>query len=248
MGTDRGRWLGAGLLMAIGALLEAVAVSLYWQPCAGNMLNGTIFTGRVVQAGFSEQCMVAMDQAPMFQLPSAGAGWTLVGSLGAVAALLLASAWLVVVGVLRVPLATRLVAAIPGVLAIAAVVNAAVGSLGAAHAADPVSLPLSVALELSVPVALGALAMAGVRGRLLMRAAIVVLAATATGFVHQVVEYFGTWVLSDANWDSPPGTGYLTVVLAGLTAVVTVALAGRRRGIAAAGGASPDAAAAGLPA
>jgi hypothetical protein len=84
-----------------------------------------------------------------------------------------------------------------------------------------------VVLELSVPVSLIALAVAGVRGLLLARAAMVVLVATATGFVHQIVEYFAASALSDANWDSPPGTGYLTVIIALLAAVATVALSGR---------------------
>lgn len=44
----RGRsklWLLSAALMAAGAAPEAAAVTLYWRPCAGSMLNGSILRG-----------------------------------------------------------------------------------------------------------------------------------------------------------------------------------------------------------
>lgn len=57
-----------------------------------------------------------------------------------------------------------------------------------------------------------------------VRTAIVAVAATAAGTLHQIAEYIAAVVLSDANWDSPPGSGSGIVVLCLLAAVATVAL------------------------
>jgi hypothetical protein len=230
MGGDRKAWAWAALLIAVGAGFDAIAVALYWQPCAGNLLSGSIFNGYRYGAAFSQQCMVAMDQAAVFPLPQAGLGWTVVGGLGAVAAVLLAASWLVVVGALRVPRVHKLVAVLPAVFTVAVVAQASVVAFGPAPTEDPLALTLSLLLELSVPVALVALSAAGVHGLLLVRTAIVAVAASSVGIVHQLFEYATVVLLSDANWDFPPGTGWGTVILAMLAAIATRGLSARRTG------------------
>jgi len=49
-------------------------------------------------------------------------------------------------------------------------------------------------------------------------------ASTAAGWFHQVFEYLAAISLSDANWDSPPGTGYFTVAMIAASALATAAL------------------------
>jgi hypothetical protein len=42
------------------------------------------------------------------------------------------------------------------------------------------------------------------------------------GAIHVVVEYTIMIHFSDANWDAPPGTGYLTVAVITISAILTV--------------------------
>jgi hypothetical protein len=44
----------------------------------------------------------------------------------------------------------------------------------------------------------------------------------AFGIVHTTVEYVIMIRFSDANWDTPPGTGYLTVATITISAILTV--------------------------
>ncbi len=195
---------------------------LYWRPCAGSMLNGSIWRGYRYESEFTAECLAAMDRASMFVLPPPGSGWTLMGSLGAAAAVVLAAAWLVLLPALRVPMVVRLAVAIPGVLGIALVVNAVVLSFGPELADDGLGRALAVLGDVTMLLALIAIGAAGVAGLLLARVAIVALTATSTGLVHQTAEYIVAGTLSDANWDAPPGSGYFTVVICLLAAIATV--------------------------
>lgn len=226
MAGNRKSWVIAAALIAAGAVADGAAVLLSWQPCLGSMFSGSIFNGYRYDVPFSPECGVAMNAGSPFPLLTFGDGLTLIGTLGTIAALLLAASWLVVVSALPVKWGFKVAAVLPSVFAIAAV---------AAVAAPPyqVGPELSVAgalgalVEVSAVFALMALYGAGVRGVLFARAVVVLVAATAVGFAHQVVEYYAMIALSDANWDTPPGTGLLTVAFAILAAVVTVILASR---------------------
>lgn len=57
--------------------------------------------------------------------------------------------------------------------------------------------------------------------------ALVVVAWGSTAFVglHQVAEYAAMTTFSDANWDVPPGTGYLTAAGLGIAGALTLAYA-----------------------
>ncbi len=224
MGGRSKLWLLSAALIAAGAALEAAAVSLYWRPCAGAMLNGSILSGYRYESKFTTECLATMDRAPMFMLPAPGSGWTLIGSLGAGAAILLAGAWLVLLPALRLPRLVSLAAALPGLLGIALVLNAIVLSLGSAPVDDGLGRALAVLIDVSLLLALLTIGAAGVEGMVLARSAIVALVATATGHFHLIAEYIAAVVLSDANWDAPPGSGYLIVGMCLLSAVATAAL------------------------
>jgi len=60
-------------LIVGGATVYAAAVTLYWRPCAGSMLNGSVLHGYRYESEFSNYCLVAMGQAPGFHLPEPGA-------------------------------------------------------------------------------------------------------------------------------------------------------------------------------
>ncbi len=224
MGGRSRLWALAAVLIAAGAALEGTAVALHWRACAGGVLNGSILRGYRYESEFTAECLAAMDRAPMFALPQPGAGLTLIGTLGAAAALLLAVAWLVAVPALRLPLAVALAAALPGLLGIGLVVNSVVTSFGPATVDDGLGRALLVLVDVSVLLVLIVIAAAGVAGSLLARAAIVALAATSTGLIHQIGEYAVAVVFSDANWDAPPGSGFFTVGMCLLAAVVTLLL------------------------
>jgi hypothetical protein len=64
-----------------------------------------------------------------------------------------------------------------------------------------------------------------VRGRGLLRLLLVLWGTTAFGMVHAIIEWDAMVIFSAANWDVPPGTGYLTgatLLISGLlTALMT---------------------------
>jgi hypothetical protein len=223
MGGRSKLWLLSAALIAAGAALEAAAVTLYWRPCAGSMLNGSVVAGYRYDSDFSAECLTAMDRAPLFMQPLPGSGWTLMGSLGAAAGILLAAAWLVLLPALRLPRTVSLAAALPALLGIAQVVNATVLSFAPATVDDGLGGALTVLSEVAMLLALVMIGAAGVAGTLLFRTVIVGLVATSTGLFHQITEYITATVLSDANWDVPPGSGYLTVVVCLVAAIATVA-------------------------
>lgn len=224
MGHTSHRWLLSAALIALGAAFDGAAVTLYWRACDGELLNGSVFSPVQSGVGFSDSCFVAMDQAAMFPLPELGDGLTLVGALGAVAALLLASAWLVLVPAFQVPAKVRPVAALPGILGIALVVEGVVASLVPwPDYPDFLFIGLAVLLSLSGPLALMILADARVTWPGLGVAAVVVFAATAPGSGQQILDFFVMLSLSHADWDKPPGSGYPTAALLLVAALATVA-------------------------
>lgn len=224
MGTTSKRWPLAAALIAVGAALEGAAVTLVWRPCAGQMLNGSALQGYRYDSPFTEACATAMDEAPMFVLPQAGDGWLAAGSLGALAGVLLAAAWLVLLPTLQVSRRVKLIAALPGVLSLGLVGTATALAVAPGAIDEGIGRFLLLSGELSAAVALFALALAGVSGSMLLRYGIVAFAATSVGLFHQLTEYVFAIGLSDANWDAPPGAGYLTVATCLLAALATAAL------------------------
>ena len=77
-------------------------------------------------------------------------------------------------------------------------------------------------IELSAAVALVAILawQPEVHGRHMRRLVVVLWGTTAFGFIHLMAEYTIMTNFSDRNWDSPPGTGYLTVAVIALSAIL----------------------------
>ena len=217
-------WLVSAALLASGALLAGIAEALYWRPCAGQMLTGSILNGYRYEPEFTEACLIAMDGASTVFLPEVGGGWTLIAALGTIAATLLALAWLVVLPTARLSSPAALVAALPAVCSLALVVASVVAVLGPAETDDVARYWLIRTIEPAGLVALVMLAASGVTGRWLVRFALVLLASTPQGLVHILAEYGLAISLSEANWDTPPGAGYLTAMFIGLVALATFVL------------------------
>lgn len=231
MRTERGAsWLAAVLLLAAAAA-TTVATWLHWQPCRGTMLNGSILYGYDARSGWSDACLRRMDGGPPFPYPAEPAEQTAYASeLGVVAVVLAALAWLVFVLGSRWSGYARLVALTP-TLATGVVITTAVIALRD-PARDPDSYPslgILWAPELALVVTLLVLRLGrtDLRGRRLLRAVLLLWGTTAFGLVHIMTEYSVMVALHEANWDSPPGTGYLTALVLAAAAVGTVLLSGR---------------------
>ena len=85
----------------------------------------------------------------------------------------------------------------------------------------PIVLLLSI--ELFAVVALVAISawQPEIHGRHIRRLAVVLWGTTAFGVIHAIAEYMIMIRFSDANWDDPPGTGYLTAATITISAIVT---------------------------
>ncbi|WP_232549797.1 hypothetical protein [Propioniciclava soli] len=221
MRTRSALWLVSAALLMVGAALQTAALAIFWRPCAGSMLSGSVLQGYRFGRSFSDGCLEAMDVPMIFPLPSPGRGLDEVIAFGAPAAIVLALAWLVLVPALPVEGVGRIVAALPGVVAIAFVVADATGLLPAGSAA---TIILGLALEASVLAGVIALCMAPTGLPDETGAGIVVLLAATTqiGMVHAIVVMALAAMVSQANWDVPPGAGYLGVGFSLLAAVVAV--------------------------
>jgi hypothetical protein len=187
--------------MLAAAAAFAWSTYLHWLPCRGSMLLGSIIQGDFVGGKFSDLCLRRMDgdQGP----------WE--SELQVVAMVLLGLAWLALVLGLRWQLRTKAVAAVLGL---------------AMLALRPSSIPMMLLLnsELAAVVALVVISawQPEVRGRGVLRLAVVLWGTTAFGAIHTIVEYVIMTNFSEANWDSPPGTGYLTVATITISAILTV--------------------------
>jgi hypothetical protein len=198
------RWpwlLTAGLMLASAAAF-AWSTYLHWLPCRGSMLLGSIIQGDDSVGGrFSDLCLRRMDgdQGP----------WE--SELQVVAMVLLGAAWLALVLGMRWQLRTKAVAAVLGL---------------ATLVLRDGSIPLMLLLnsELAAVIALVAILawQPEVRGRRVLRLVVVLWGVTAFGAIHTIVEYVVMINFSDANWDAPPGTGYLTVATITISAILTV--------------------------
>jgi hypothetical protein len=59
-------------------------------------------------------------------------------------------------------------------------------------------------------------------GRRLLRLVVVFWGTTAFGAIHTIAEFVAMIIFSDRDWDTPPGTGYLTVAVITISAILTV--------------------------
>jgi hypothetical protein len=178
------------------------------------MLRGSIIEGYAYDydGGFSDACLQRMD------------GWLgpWASELGAATIALTGVAWLALVLGMRWQLRTKAVAALPGLVTLAL---AGAVAIGTGFGQDTSSLViLGVTFELLAVVALVAISTwePDVAGRSVLRLAVVLWGTTAFGLVHAIVEWEIMINFSEADWDAPPGTGYLTITVITISAILTV--------------------------
>lgn len=233
MKEQRLPWLLAAGLMLVSAVAAAWSTYLYWLPCRGSMLEGTLlqpFSGDgrtyeeyekldpAVKAAM-QACEARMDGDISGQAP-----WT--SELLMFAMALAGLAWLTLVLGLRWRLRTKAVAALPGLGTVALALAMAV-TIGDAEGGEEHALltMLPVAVEWSALVALAVVWawQPEVRTRRrFLRLALAVWGTTAFGIFHQMLQYMIMVGFSERDWDDPPGTGYLTVAAIAISAILIV--------------------------
>jgi hypothetical protein len=215
---QRWPWLLTSALMLAAAAAAAWSTYLYWLPCRGTMLEGTLIhpysgDGRsyeeyekldpAVKAAM-RACEARMDGDISAQAP-----WT--SELLVLAMALAGVAWLTLVLGLRWQLRTKAVAVLP------------------------LLTMLPAAVEWSALLALAVIWVwqPEVRTRRrFLRLAVALWGTTAFGIFHQMLAYMIMVGFSERDWDEPPGTGYLTVATITISAILTVIMTLRapRRG------------------
>jgi hypothetical protein len=230
---QRWPWLLAAGLMLVSAVAAAWSTYLYWLPCRGTMLEGTLlqpFSGDgrtyeeyekldpAVKASM-DACLRRMDGDISGQAP-----WT--SELLILAMALAGVAWLTLVIGLRWRLRTKAVAALPGLGTVALALAVAM-TIGDAEQGEDGSLlrMLLVGVGWSALVALAVIWawQPEVRTRRrFLRLAVAVWGTTAFGIFHQMLAYMIMVGFSERDWDEPPGTGYLTVAAIAISAILIV--------------------------
>ncbi len=228
MTERRWRWLAAAALLLAAAVAAGHAVYLFWLPCRGAMLSGTILRGYAYGPDFGEACLRRMDTGMPFPYPGEPVEWASgAGPLGALAMVLAGLAWLVLTWGSGESVGSNAVIAGPGLLTVGLAVHAVLAPESFGYGA--VLMILWILVEVAAFIAVGVL-LAQPPGRKRSPLPLVVVAwgSTAFGGFHQIADFVAMITFSDANWDVPPGTGYLTTAVLALSAFVTLryALAG----------------------
>ena len=223
MDARRWPWLASAGLLLASAVAAAWSVYLHWLPCRGTMLNGSILLGFTYPREFGDACLRRMDTGLPFPYPpEPGEQTAWASELGVAATVLTGLAWLVLVVGSAWEIRTKAIAVLPGLLTLGLAGHAAV-AVGRTERSVDGPMALWVLMELLTVVAVAAVLLREPGARWWSIAALLVVAwgSTAMGGLHQVGDYVGTATFSDANWDLPPGTGYLTaaglLVAGGLT-------------------------------
>ncbi len=219
--------------MLTSAVAAAWSTYLYWLPCRGSMLDGTLIHPHTDDRPSYEEferldpavkaamraCEARMDGDISGQAP-----WT--SELQVLAMALAGLAWLTLVLGLRWQLRTKAVAALPGLATVAVALAVAV-TIGAAEGGEDHSLltMLLVALEGCALLALAVIWawQPEIRThRRFLRIVLAVWGTTAFGIFHQMLQYMIMIGFSERDWDDPPGTGYLTVATITISAILIV--------------------------
>jgi hypothetical protein len=223
---QRGLWLRTVALMLLSAVAAGWSTYLHWLPCRGTMLEGTIIHPRVGD-GRSYEEFEKLDPAVKATLLACdrrmdGDQGPWESELNVVALALLGVAWLALVLGLRWQLRTKEVAALPGLATLAL---AGLVAIGDAASGGDAFIPMIVVWSIELSAAAGLVAILvwqpEVHGRHMRRLLVVLWGTTAFGFIHVMAEYTIMSNFSDRNWDAPPGTGYLTVAVIAVSAILT---------------------------
>ncbi len=216
--STRRPWILASLLLLGGALAAAGAIRQHWLPCRGSMLSGSVLHGYAYGRDFSKSCLKAMDSGFGFVGSATAGQWSAELVFGTIAVVLLALSWTTVVVASGWTPRTRLLALLPAV-ATASTLVLNVG--GVAETLGLIGTALLLAPNVLAVVAFVAIGLREEPGAAVMSQVSLVLgASTAVGLVPAIAEYAVMVWVSDANWDAPPGSGYLTVAMVALLALV----------------------------
>lgn len=222
----RGLLIAELLLIAASGLVVWIT-HLGWAPCAGSMLEGTQFDPTPHDWNFTEACTAAMDHGDGFPI----SGWLesplqqTVNGLNALALLLLGVAWLALVRGWGVRGRGWLLASLPGLA------NLGLAGVAAAAFVWPPAGVLAVTsvgmLMMDLAGIIGVIAVMASAGAThstasWIRVVLLGLAVTAAGFGHLMTDYLVMTSFSEANWDSPPGTGFLTAFSIGVFALLSM--------------------------
>lgn len=229
MGERRWTWVVTSVLLMAAGLATGWSTYLHWLPCRGALLSGSLVRGYRYGPDFSDACLRRMDSGLPFPYPpepSEQTPWA--SELGVVAMALAGTAWIVLLLGMRWSVRTKSVVALPGLATLMLAVISAVAIADTARGADDyVSVWLWVTPEAATVVAIAAILawQPEVTGRCWARVLVVAWGTTAFGFLHMLVEYVLMIAFSDANWDAPPLTGYVTAATLIVAAVLTLTLA-----------------------
>ncbi len=187
------------------------------------MLVGTIGEAFSPRTDFAETCGQRMDAGSPFAFDLA-ADIPGLREAGLIALVLCSAAWLIVVIGTRWSVKTKVLGVMVSVPGLASAAATATGLR-----LDKFGDAGTTLLWLLPPIALIAvLAVNGwpadVLGPSFPRVLVLLWGATAFDFPHQLVDYAAMTGWSSANWDSPPGTGALTVVTLATSAVLTLVM------------------------
>lgn len=229
MREHRWPWVVTSVLLVAAAVATGWATYLHWLPCRGTLFSGSVVRGYQYGPGFSDACHHRMDAGLPFPYPpepSEQTPWA--SELGVLAMALAGTAWLLLVLGMRWSLRTKAVAVLPGLATLVLAAISAVATADTTRSADEyVSGWFLVAPEAAALVAMVAIWLwePEVHGRGFVRVLVVAWGTTAFGIVHLVAEFVFMIAFSDANWDVPPLTGYVTVATLIVSAVLTLTLA-----------------------
>ncbi|MGO1385094.1 MAG: hypothetical protein ACTHWA_12270 [Arachnia sp.] len=180
------------------------------------MLNGTLFASSRT-AELTDACLMRMDTGLPFPYPpkiTEQAPWA--SEVAGIAMLLAIASWVVLILGLRLSRGTT------GIALIAAVTPAVVAVMGLLAAQDRGRDPqayISGWLWISVEaVAVAVMVVLWLRHTDIQSArlpglAIVLWGATAFGMAHGISEYMAMLMFNQNNWDTPAGTGWITVAV-----------------------------------
>lgn len=225
----------AEIMLILAAVSAAAATYVHWIPCGGDAIT---------QHAISDACLTRMDTSWAFPLaPEAGERSLLADCFRLIALLLIALGWLAfTIGQPWRP-RTRLIVALP----IAPILTMAADTawLMADPAAEPhwwaetmaywvvegVAIAAFVAIVDAPPYGRSGALDGGVAGPAIMtysvfrrRAALLLVAVSTPGFSRLALEFSIMVSISDLNWDTPPGTGYITATLLGAPALASALL------------------------
>ena len=226
MHNQRWPWWAAAAFLLGAAVTAGVAMHRHWQVCEQSLLVGTVLESFSPRNDFSDECLRRMDGGTLFPVPDISDRALGVVELGATAMMLAALAWLTLVLGMRWSSKTKAVAVLPALVTLMLAGAAAVGIGAARSSSEPASLFLGMAVELTAGAALVAIGAweSDIRGLGLVRILTVLWGATSFGLFHLAGDFMIMMSWSSANWDVPPGTGWLTVTGLAASAVLTAIL------------------------